>query len=161
MLLAAGALPRQKAEMKYSKRQIREAIAYWEKLLAESYGEFKLPGFNKGKMAFIKGETRCFSAAEAKKMTGLDMFEFEFEMLAGKKGKTCITRIEDRAVVLVKSRKGMLPFYASTGQGGKDRVPTGKWYMFFGMPAKPGPFIPWLNKGSQDQILACYGIPEA
>lgn len=62
-----------------------------------------------------------------------------------------IVDISGRKTVVVKYGSGQLPFYCSTGKGGKEQVKTGKWYPFFGI----GPMI-WFNKGSQDQINQYY-----
>jgi hypothetical protein len=44
-----------------------------------------------------------------------------------------------------------IPFYLSSGLGGKTNVPPGKWYPFFGV----GP-DGWLNKTTEDQIRNYY-----
>ncbi len=45
-----------------------------------------------------------------------------------------------------------VPYYISTGGGGKASVPTGKWYPVFGRHSSG-----WLNKGGEDSINKFYG----
>ena len=58
----------------------------------------------------------------------------------------------DRIYVVVNIGGVNVPYYISTGEGGKASVPTGKWYPFFGL----GP-SGWLNKGSEQSINKFYG----
>lgn len=48
-----------------------------------------------------------------------------------------------------------IPFYMSSGLGGKKTVESGKWYPFFGISKKG-----WLNKGSEEEINNYYDSPE-
>jgi hypothetical protein len=58
--------------------------------------------------------------------------------------------------IVMKSINGVLvPFYLSTGEGGKKTVPAGKWYPFFGVSEKG-----WINKLSEADIRDYYGSPE-
>lgn len=57
-----------------------------------------------------------------------------------------------RAFIVVEINGIGMPFYLSSGEGGKANVPSGKWYPFFGV----GP-DGWLNKGSEDIIAKYYG----
>jgi len=57
-----------------------------------------------------------------------------------------------RWTVVVNRNNLSLPFYWSTGLGGKENVPAEKWYPFFGI----GP-DGWLNKGTEAMILEYYG----
>jgi hypothetical protein len=61
-----------------------------------------------------------------------------------------------RAMVVRNINGVVVPFYLSTGEGGKARVPAGRWYPFFGMTKG----FSWLNKGTQEQIVDYYGVPE-
>lgn len=61
-------------------------------------------------------------------------------------GKTSVVLEEvgsdgGRAVAIMRIGERKLPFYVSTGEAGKTRVPTGKWEVFWG---KGGG---WFNKG--------------
>ena len=56
-----------------------------------------------------------------------------------------------RNIVVVDINGVHMPFYMSTGQGGKENVQPGLWYPFFGIGEG------WLNKGTQDQINSFYG----
>lgn len=58
-----------------------------------------------------------------------------------------------RNIVIVNINGVHVPFYMSTGLGGKENVQPGLWYPFFGI--KDG----WLNKGTQEQINSFYGSP--
>lgn len=58
-----------------------------------------------------------------------------------------------RAVVVMQIDGVNVPFYCSTGAGGKD-VPAGKWYPIFGMGSQG-----WFNKGKDPDILRYYGSP--
>ncbi len=59
-------------------------------------------------------------------------------------------------VTVLKDVNGVqVPFYISTGKGGKANVETGKWYPFFGV----GP-DGWFNKGTEKDINNFYGSPE-
>lgn len=59
-----------------------------------------------------------------------------------------------RRIVTVTVNGLKLPFYISTGSGGKANVASGKWYPFFGL----GP-DGWLNKTSEKDINSYYGSP--
>jgi len=64
--------------------------------------------------------------------------------------------VTNRRVVVVKEVNGVkVPFYISTGSGGKKNVPTGQWYPYFGN----GP-DGWFNKGSEEDINNFYNSPE-
>ena len=64
--------------------------------------------------------------------------------------------VTNRRVVVVKDINGVkVPFYISTGSGGKKNVPTGQWYPYFGN----GP-DGWFNKGSEEDINNFYNSPE-
>lgn len=57
--------------------------------------------------------------------------------------------------IVVREVNGVaVPFYLSTGAGGKKNVPAGKWYPFFGIGEDQ-----WLNKGSSEQVIDYYGSP--
>lgn len=57
----------------------------------------------------------------------------------------------ERFFVVVDVNNVKMPFYLSSGFGGKTNVPPGKWYPYFGV----GP-DGWLNKTTTDQILNYY-----
>ena len=64
--------------------------------------------------------------------------------------------VTNRRVAVVKDVNGVkVPFYISTGSGGKKNVPTGQWYPYFGN----GP-DGWFNKGSEEDINNFYNSPE-
>ncbi len=70
-------------------------------------------------------------------------------------GRAPIVNLERRAVVFRNVNGTIVPFYLSTGEGGKQEVAAGKWYPFFGIGRGKG----WINKGSQDEINDYYGSP--
>lgn len=62
---------------------------------------------------------------------------------------------EQRPFVLANINGKQVPFYQSTGSGGKKNVPAGTWYPVVGM-AEDG----WIMKGSEEEINTFYGIKE-
>ena len=70
-------------------------------------------------------------------------------------GKAQVIDIAGRKVVIVDVNGTPVPFYLSTGAGGKEDVPAGKWYPFFGV-GEDG----WINKGNAEDINNYYGSPE-
>ena len=70
-------------------------------------------------------------------------------------GTDKIVQIAGRPIVVVDMGSRTVPFYVSTGSGGKAGVPIGKWYPFFGLG--PNGFF---NKGWEEaQIITYYGNP--
>jgi hypothetical protein len=68
-------------------------------------------------------------------------------------GNDKIVQIAGRPIVVVDVGGRTVPFYVSTGGGGKAGVPTGKWYPFFGI-GRNG----FFNKGWEEaQINSYYG----
>lgn len=63
-----------------------------------------------------------------------------------------IIRYQDRCIVVLAVKGINMPFYLSTGEGGKVSVPAGKWYPFFGLGAND-----WFNKASEQAINMFYG----
>jgi hypothetical protein len=77
--------------------------------------------------------------------------------LSGDSGyKSKIFVNSNRVMTIVDINGVKIPFYISTGSGGKKAVPKGEWYPFFGF----GPDDGWLNKGTEDQIVDFYGSKE-
>jgi len=48
-------------------------------------------------------------------------------------GNTNVINCEGRNIVVVNIDGFHMPFYMSTGSGGKKNVPAGRWYPFFGI----------------------------
>ncbi len=71
-------------------------------------------------------------------------------------GKSNVIEIAGRPVVVRVINGVRVPFYISTGNGGKKGVAAGKWYPFFGLGKDQG----WFNKGSEQDINSYYGSPE-
>lgn len=67
-------------------------------------------------------------------------------------GKSQIVDYGGRKIVVADVNGTKVPFYLSTGLGGKTTVPAGKWYPFFGI----GP-DGWINKTSSEEIANYYG----
>ena len=61
----------------------------------------------------------------------------------------------DRIMAVLNVRGVNIPYYISTGGGGKASVPTGKWYPVFGIHSSG-----WLNKGTEESINKFYGSKE-
>lgn len=69
-----------------------------------------------------------------------------------------IVRINDRPVTVIKIGDFNLPFYCSTGKGGKEAygIPARKWYPIFGIDTSRGK-AGFLNKGNENEIKSFYG----
>lgn len=61
---------------------------------------------------------------------------------------------EDRVGIMVKVGDMRIPFYISTGLGGKAGVPARKWYPFFGVTSEG-----WMVKLTEKEIRDSYGSP--
>lgn len=61
----------------------------------------------------------------------------------------------NRPIILVSVGGKKIPFYISSGTGGKTSVPTGKWEFFAGVD-KNG----WLRKGGPLDVVSHYNSPE-
>jgi hypothetical protein len=68
----------------------------------------------------------------------------------GKQSSSNVVHASDRVFVLAEFNGIRIPFYISTGDGGKEKVPVGKWYPIFG-------HMGWVNKGTQEEINDAYG----
>ena len=60
-----------------------------------------------------------------------------------------------RKIVLVDINGLKIPFYLSTGFGGKVNVESGKWYPVWGIDPQEG----WINKTNETEINNFYGSP--
>ena len=69
-------------------------------------------------------------------------------------GKSRVVDMAGRKVVVIDINGFHMPFYLSTGHGGKVDVTSGKWYPIFGI-GQDG----WLNKLSGTEINDYYGSP--
>ena len=83
----------------------------------------------------------------------LPLCQIPFENRQGE-GVNNIINFYDRNVVVIDINGFHMPFYMSTGQGGKKDVPIGKWYPFFGI-GNDG----WLNKTTGEDMVSYYGSP--
>lgn len=63
--------------------------------------------------------------------------------------------IDERPIVAADIDGMRIPFYLSTGYGGKKDVPAGKWYPFFGIDTYDG--VTFLKAMDQGAIKAYYG----
>ena len=70
-------------------------------------------------------------------------------------GESEIIDFAGRKMVLLDINGVKVPFYLSTGSGGKKNVKEGRWYPFFGL-GDDG----WINKLGEDEINNYYGSPE-
>ena len=83
----------------------------------------------------------------------LPLCQIPFLNMRGESGTNNMINYYHRNIVVVNINGVHMPFYMSTGRGGKENVQPGLWYPFFGI--KDG----WLNKGTQEQINSFYGSP--
>ena len=67
-------------------------------------------------------------------------------------GRAPIVEYSGRLIVLRNINGVQVPFYLSTGEGGKKDVPSGKWYPFFGV-SEGG----WLNKKGGKEMASYHG----
>ena len=70
-------------------------------------------------------------------------------------GKSKIIDYGGRKIVIAEVNGVKVPFYLSSGLGGKEKVPSGKWYPFFGIGSDG-----WINKTSSEEIAQYYGDPD-
>lgn len=71
-------------------------------------------------------------------------------------GVSTVLDLGGRKLVVININGVKMPFYLSTGLGGKKDVASGKWYPIFGIDPNEG----WLNKTSGKDINNYYGSPE-
>ena len=98
---------------------------------------------------------------ETAKSLGLTLFSPE-DMAEGHKtdSPTYVLKSENRAFVLVEVTGSTgetinVPFYISSGRGGKTETKIGQWYPLLGIAKdRHG----WLNKGTDEQLANYYGI---
>ena len=74
--------------------------------------------------------------------------------LAEVSGQSHLINYNGRAIVVLTVGELSLPFYRSTGDGGKTDVAKDKWYPIFGVGADG-----WLNKTNSKDINDYYGSP--
>ncbi len=67
-------------------------------------------------------------------------------------GASKIVDLSGRRIVMVDVNGVVIPFYVSTGLGGKKAVKSGKWYPFFGLTPDG-----WINKLDEKTINSYYG----
>lgn len=70
-------------------------------------------------------------------------------------GKSKVVDYGGRKIVVADVNGVKVPFYLSSGFAGKSKVPSGKWYPFFGIGADG-----WINKTSQEEIARYYDDPD-
>lgn len=110
------------------------------------------------KETFVPWVEKGHETLDKLKSTGLKFVEFPNPW-----AKTDTTRVPSSILALYSGRyivsvniNGVnVPFYQSTGEAGKEKVASAKWYPFFGIGADG-----WINKGREEQIINFYGSPE-
>jgi hypothetical protein len=66
-----------------------------------------------------------------------------------------VVQISGRPIVVVDVDGIPIPFYVSTGRGGKASVASNQWYPFWGIGSDG-----WFNKGTEDMIRSQYNNPK-
>ena len=84
------------------------------------------------------------------KFVDINFYKAGGDFRNGKQSSNNVVHASDRVFVLAEFNGIRIPFYISTGDGGKEKVPVGKWYPIFG-------HMGWINKGSQEEINDAYG----
>jgi len=97
--------------------------------------------------------------------TTIKMLEIPYETFAKNKntgyldpnktisGKSKIISLGGRKIIVLDVNGTHIPFYLSTGLGGKKEVKSGKWYPFFGIGTDG-----WINKLRQSDMNSYYKI---
>ena len=135
-----------------------------KKLMLESVvGEFEfddppgpLPGdhpLNVLRRRAIDDHRMALQKINALLSSGLKIVPLPVSAMKGKKYP--VVSNGGRKIVLVDMGTIKLPFYCSTGEGGKENVAAGKWYPFFGIANG------WFNKLDQSNINNYYGSEKA
>ena len=135
-----------------------------KKLMLESVvGEFEfddppgpLPGdhpLNVLRRRAIDDHRMALQKINALLSSGLKIVPLPVSAMKGKKYP--VVSNGGRKIVLVDMGTIKLPFYCSTGEGGKENVAAGKWYPFFGIANG------WFNKLGQSNINNYYGSEKA
>ncbi len=81
--------------------------------------------------------------------------ELNLKPIPTKEGASPIVEYGERKIVMADVNGVSVPFYLSTGYGGKKNVASGKWYPMFGIGEKG-----WINKTSGSDMNTYYGSPE-
>jgi hypothetical protein len=92
-----------------------------------------------------------FKAVESLKGSDLKVVSLKVKSPLWNNEELMILNDGGRDVILIDLGTIKLPFYKSTGEGGKERVAVNKWYPIFGIAGG------WFNKASQTQINHYYG----
>jgi hypothetical protein len=79
---------------------------------------------------------------------------YESSETPGQRGASHYINYAGRMMTVRNINDTLVPFYLSTGSGGKKNVASGKWYPFFGV-GKDG----WINKTSEAGMNSYYGSP--
>jgi len=99
------------------------------------------------------------SATEGKQPAALNAIPYDTVEFAGEgqplrrsSGESSVINYGGRMMVTRDVNGVTVPFYLSTGSGGKADVPAGKWYPFFGVGADG-----WINKTGGKEMANYYG----
>ena len=108
-----------------------------------------------------KGETVDMLGEAAPKISEVLSIPYDTSEFAGvgqplrrTSGKAPVVNYGGRMMVMRNVNGVQVPFYLSTGSGGKKDVPAGKWYPFFGIGADG-----WINKTGGAEMAGYYGSP--
>lgn len=168
---------RMRIEAEERSRQLKEWIeglpesvqdSYYDApTLVEKNDEGDFPPIDKEELKRqLEAFDKRFAPKPVKKKTGpfknIDKFKeldgIQMLKVTGADGNeitTPVVNIAGRPMALVNVNGVRVPFYISTGSGGKKNVEVGKWYPIFGIGADG-----WFNKGNEEEINDYYGSPE-
>lgn len=111
-----------------------------------------------------KGETIPMFAADQAQPMSTEVFNIPYDTsefvgegqpLRKRSGQASVINYGGRMMTMRNVNGVMVPFYLSTGAGGKADVAAGKWYPFFGI-GKDG----WINKTGGKEMANYYGSEE-
>lgn len=117
------------------------------------------PAFGPAGLGATPATTAQPDAGAPVQSTALSVIPYDTVQFAGEgrplqrnSGESQVVNYADRMIVMRNVNGVMVPFYLSTGQGGKADVASGKWYPFFGI-GRDG----WINKTGGSEMTSYYG----
>lgn len=110
-----------------------------------------------GKPGTLKGGTTSTGLSFAPEQVpyGTSTFDQTTNQAVRSTGENSVIDYSGRKMTILNIGGVKVPFYLSTGLGGKKGVAAGKWYPFFGVGADG-----WINKTNDAEISNYYGSQE-